>query len=98
MSYVINGIEKEFDDYGYLLEPDFSEEAVNVIAAACGITLTDQHWKVVNYLRTKYKEDGHSGKADSALRRHVSIPFRDENDGLPRHSAWPAASPSVRLR
>ena len=42
MSYTINGIEKEVDDYGYLLEPDYSEEAVQVIAAACGITLTDQ--------------------------------------------------------
>jgi tRNA 2-thiouridine synthesizing protein E len=60
MSYTINGIEKEVDDYGYLLEPDFSEEAVPVIAAACGITLTDQHWKVVNFLRARYKEDGHT--------------------------------------
>jgi hypothetical protein len=42
MSYTINGEEKAVDDYGYLLEPDFSEEAVGVIAAACGITLTDQ--------------------------------------------------------
>ena len=56
MSYTINGIEKEVDDYGYLLEPDYSEEAVQVIAAACGITLTDQHWKVINFLRERYKD------------------------------------------
>ena len=56
MSYTINGVEKEVDDYGYLLEPDFSEEAVHIIAAACGITLTDQHWKVVNFLRNYYEE------------------------------------------
>ncbi|OHC71736.1 MAG: sulfite reductase subunit gamma [Rhodocyclales bacterium RIFCSPLOWO2_02_FULL_63_24] len=60
MSYTINGVEKEVNEYGYLLEPDFSEEAVHVIAAACGITMTDQHWKVVNFLREKYKEDGHT--------------------------------------
>lgn len=58
MSYTINGVEKEVDDYGYLLEPDFSEEAVQVIADACGITLTEQHRKVIDYLRTKFKEDG----------------------------------------
>ena len=46
MSYTINGVEKEVDDYGYLLEPDYSEEAAQVIAAACGIALTEQHWKV----------------------------------------------------
>jgi len=34
MGYVINGEEKEVDDYGYLLEPDFSEEAVTAIAEA----------------------------------------------------------------
>ena len=60
MSYVINGEEKEVDDYGYLLEPDFSDEAVTVIAEACGLTLTDQHHKVINYLREKYKEEGHT--------------------------------------
>lgn len=58
MSYVINGEEKEADNYGYLLEADFSDAAVQVIAAADGIQLTDDHMKVINYLREKYKEDG----------------------------------------
>jgi tRNA 2-thiouridine synthesizing protein E len=60
MSHVINGVEKEVNDYGYLLEPDFSEEAVQVIAAAENLELTDDHWKVINYLREKFKEDGHT--------------------------------------
>ena len=60
MSYIINGVEMEVDDYGYLLEPDYSEEAVKVIAADQGIELTDQHWTVVNYLRDKYREEGHT--------------------------------------
>ncbi|MDP3036405.1 MAG: TusE/DsrC/DsvC family sulfur relay protein, partial [Rhodocyclaceae bacterium] len=60
MSYVINGVEKETDSYNYLLEPDFSDEAVQVIAAADNIQLTDDHMKVINFLREKYKEDGHT--------------------------------------
>jgi tRNA 2-thiouridine synthesizing protein E len=60
MSYTIDGVEKEVDDYGYLLEPDYSEEAVQVIAAAENLTLTDQHRVVINYLRDKYREDGHT--------------------------------------
>lgn len=60
MSYVINGEEKETDAEGYLLEADFSDEAVQVIAAAEGIALTDDHWKIVNFLRDKYREDGHT--------------------------------------
>lgn len=60
MPYVINGVEKETDDDGFLLEADFSEEAMNDIAAAQGLTLTDEHRAVINYLREKYKEDGHT--------------------------------------
>ena len=60
MGYVINGEEREVDDYGYLLEPDDSDEAARVIAEACGLALTEQHHKVIKYLREKYREDGHT--------------------------------------
>jgi TusE/DsrC/DsvC family sulfur relay protein len=60
MSYTVNGRELDADDQGYLLEADFSDEVVQVIAAAEGITLTDAHWKVVNYLRDEYREHGHT--------------------------------------
>jgi tRNA 2-thiouridine synthesizing protein E len=60
MGYMVNGVELETDKEGYLLEPDYSEEVVQVIAAAEGITLTDDHWKVVGYLRDEYREHGHT--------------------------------------
>lgn len=60
MSYVINGEEKPTDAEGYLLEADFSDEAVQAIAAAEGMELTDDHWKIINFLRDKYREDGHT--------------------------------------
>ena len=60
MGYVVNGTELDTDDQGYLLEPDYSDEAVRVIAAAEGITLGDDHWKVVQYLRDEYREHGHT--------------------------------------
>lgn len=58
MGYVINGVEVEADDDGYLLEADFSDEAVAAIAAAQDLALTDDHRAVVNYLRECYKEEG----------------------------------------
>jgi TusE/DsrC/DsvC family sulfur relay protein len=60
MGYVVNGTELDTDEQGYLLEADFSEDVVRVIAAAEGITLTDAHWKVVNYLRDEFREHGHT--------------------------------------
>ena len=60
MSYNINGVDLETDAEGYLREPDMSEEAVRVIAAAEGILLSDGHWEVINYMRDQYKEHGHT--------------------------------------
>ena len=60
MPYTVNGIDLETDDQGYLLEPDGSDEVVRVIAAAEGLTLTDEHWKVIGYLRDAYRENGHT--------------------------------------
>ncbi len=60
MGYSVNGVELETDKEGYLLEPDYSEEVVRVIAEAEGIQLSDAHWEVINYLRDEYKENGHT--------------------------------------
>lgn len=60
MGYVVAGNELATDDDGYLLEADFSEEVVNVIAAADNIELTPKHWEVINYMRDQYRENGHT--------------------------------------
>ena len=60
MGYMIAGVELETDAEGYLLEPDYNDETVNVIAEAEGITLTPEHGLVVNYLRDQYREHGHT--------------------------------------
>jgi tRNA 2-thiouridine synthesizing protein E len=60
MSYTVAGREVETDDDGYLLEPDFGDEIVNIIAAAEGIELTPRHWEVIKYMREQYREHGHT--------------------------------------
>ena len=60
MGYTVAGNELETNDDGFLLEPDYSEEVVSVIAAAEGIELTPKHWEVVNYMREQYREHGHT--------------------------------------
>ena len=73
MSYTVNGREIETDDQGYLLEPDYSDEVVSAIAAAENITLTDNHWKVVNYLRDEYREHGHTPNFRNMLKGLADI-------------------------
>ena len=58
MGYVVDGVELETDDDNFLLEPNYGDEVVRVIAEAEGLKLTDDHLLVVDYMRTKYKEDG----------------------------------------
>lgn len=60
MGYVVDGVELETDEDGYVLEPNYGDEVVKVIADAEGITLTDNHWKVVQYMRDQYREHGHT--------------------------------------
>jgi TusE/DsrC/DsvC family sulfur relay protein len=60
MTYIVNGEQLETDAQGFLLEPDWRDEAVHAIAAAEGIALTDGHWAVVRYLRDQYREHGHT--------------------------------------
>lgn len=58
MGYMIGNVEYAADDEGYLLEPNYDDEAVKVIAAAENVTLSSQHWQVVQYLRNEYQEHG----------------------------------------
>lgn len=60
MGYIVNGEELETDEDGFLLEANFSDDVVPVIAAAENINLTDAHWQVVRFMRERYQEDGHT--------------------------------------
>ena len=73
MGYVVNDNELETDEQGYLIEPDYSEDVVRVIAAAEGLTLTDDHWKVVEYLRNEYRENGHTPNFRNMLKGMAEI-------------------------
>ena len=73
MGYTVNGTELETDDQGYLLEADFGDEVVRVIADAEGITLTADHWKVVAYLRDEFREHGHTPNFRNMLKGLAEI-------------------------
>lgn len=60
MAYVIDDVELETDDQGFLKEPNFDEEVVKAIAAEEKIELTDAHWEVIHFMRDQYKEHGHT--------------------------------------
>ena len=56
----LDGMEIEVDEDGFIQEPDlWSEELAAVIAELEEVDeLTEEHWKVINYLRSYYQEFG----------------------------------------
>ena len=61
MSYVdVNGKQIEVDEDGFMCDPDlWNEQIVQAFAKLEGVEeLTENHWKVINYLRDYYKKFG----------------------------------------
>jgi TusE/DsrC/DsvC family sulfur relay protein len=87
MSYTVNGEEREADKEGFLLEPDFSDEIVHVIAAAEGIALSDAHWEVINFQREQYREHSHTPNFRNMLKGMAQI--RPEVDSKYLYDLFP---------
>jgi TusE/DsrC/DsvC family sulfur relay protein len=58
MPYTVNGQALETDDEGFLLEPDYSDDVVPVIAAVEDIVLTEAHGFVIQFMRDCYRDEG----------------------------------------
>jgi len=79
MTYQVNGAELPTDDEGYLLEANYADDLPAVIAQAEGITLGDDHWAVINYLREQYREHGQTPNF-----RHL---LKELGERLPHHDS-----------
>jgi len=55
MAYEVNGRTLEATESGFLVNPDdWEKDVAEAIAAAEGLTLTQDHWDVIEYLRDAY--------------------------------------------
>ena len=87
MGYVVQGVELEADADGYLLEANFTDEAVEAIAAAEGVALTPEHWEVIRYLRDEYQQNGHTPNFRNMLKGFQAI--RPEADSKFLYDLFP---------
>jgi len=97
MGYLVQGVELEADADGYLLEANFTDEAVEAIAAAEGVALTPEHWEVIRFLRDEYQEHGHTPNFRNMLKGFQAI--RPEADSKFLYDLFPLgpAKQGVRL-
>jgi TusE/DsrC/DsvC family sulfur relay protein len=55
----INGREVAVDDEGFMTEYDqWDEDMGTALASAIGVDMTDDHWKVIRFLREDFKAQG----------------------------------------
>ncbi len=57
MAYELNGQSFDTDEEGYITDISlWSEDLADLIAQDESISMTDEHWEVVNFLREYYEE------------------------------------------
>lgn len=73
MSIEVNGKTIETGDNGNLIDPnDWNEDVCKALAAEEEIELTQEHWDVINYLRTEYLENGQNQPMERAINKGMS--------------------------
>lgn len=83
----LNGHQVHVDDEGFLTEyAEWDEELATVLAAQIGIDLTEQHWKVIRFLRDDFATQGETA---TARRVHTvgGIPVKEQFALFPKKPA-----------
>jgi tRNA 2-thiouridine synthesizing protein E len=91
---IVDGQEVLTDPEGYILNMDeWSEGFAIAQAAAEGLTLTDEHWEVIKYIREYYEERGVQAQVRDMIRhfREAWGPERGNNHYL--HDMFPMGGP-----
>ena len=83
----LDGHQVHVDEEGFLTEYDeWDEELAKVLAAQIGIDLTEEHWKVIRFLREDFKTQG-----ETATSRRVQtaggVPVKEQFALFPKKPA-----------
>jgi len=90
----VNGVDIETDSEGYLVRREqWSEDFARAQAAREGLTLTDEHWQVIRFLREHFDEHGVQAQVRVMIRhfRDAWDPERGNNHYL--HDLFPRGGP-----
>lgn len=90
----VGGRDIETDSEGYLRNlGDWCEDFVRAQACAEGLTLSEEHWQVIHFLRAYYAEHGVQAQVRAMIRHFAQAwgPQRGNNHYL--HEIFPRGGP-----
>jgi len=74
----LDGHQVHVDAEGFLTEyGEWDEELAKVLAAQIGIDLTEEHWKVIRFLREDFKDKGETATA-RRVQTVGGVPVREQ--------------------
>jgi len=94
MITVVNGQELLLDGEGYLLDLDeWSEEFVYVRAQEEELSLTDEHWEVIRFIRTFHDEHGVQAPVRDMIKYFKKTWGKEKGNTRYLHQIFPKGGP-----
>lgn len=91
---VVDGKEILLDGEGYLLELDaWSENFVYVRAEFEGLTLDDEHWQVINYIRDYYEKNSVQAPVRDMIKHFKKEWGKEKGNTRYLHKIFPLGGP-----
>ncbi len=82
------------DSEGYLRNlDDWSEDFARALAEREGLTLTEEHWEVIRYLRRFYEEHGVQAQVRAMIRHFTALWGPRRGSNLYLHQIFPRGGP-----
>ena len=90
----VNGQTILTDSEGYIVNLDqWSEDFVHAQADAEGLTLTDEHWQVVTFLRNHYQEHGVQCEVRKMVKHFKTVWGEERGSSTYLHRIFPRGGP-----
>lgn len=91
---VVDGIEILLDGEGYLLDLDeWTTNFVHVRAEAEGLTLTDEHWQVISFIRHFYEKHNVQAPVRDMIKHFKIIWGKEKGNTRYLHAIFPLGGP-----
>ncbi len=90
MSFELNGKTIETNANGYLTNlEDWNEDVAHAIAEQEGITLTDKHWDVINYLRDEFSNNAGNQPNTRTMVKAMGAKWAEKIDAKALYDLFP---------